>query len=608
MSLLSRFAKAFRSDRLNREIDEEQEFHIACRIDELVQDGIAADEAARRARLEFGSRVRAHAESHDAKLFSWLESTRQDIYYGFRTMLQSPMFTAVAILTLALGIGANTAIFSMVNGVLLNPLPYPNADRIVCFYQQGRDFKNGSISYPNFLDWRNMNRSFSQMAAYRSTWFNILGKAESEHVQGEMISAGFFEILHVTPTLGRSFTKDDDRLGATPVAIVSDALWRRRFGSSEHVIGQRLLTDGVQRTIIGVLPASFHLRVHNFQDGRSSNDLYVPIGQYDDPGFYADRSAAWGMDAIGVLKPGITFEQANQDMLRVSRQLAATYPDVDSNLTAQLVPLKNEIVGQMRLVLLVLLSAVFFVLLIACVNVANLLLARSTSRQREFAIRLAVGAGQMRIIRQLLTESLLLGVMGGALGLLIANCATGVALAALPRTLPRANEIGIDMRVLLFTVFVSLLSATLFGLAPALKARNANIGGSLKETGRTVAGTRSRAQRIFVVVEMAMALVLLAGAGLMIRTLFVLWGLDPGFNPRGVMTLSMSPQPSLAKQNGATILAFLRRAHEQLVSTPEVESASLSGQSDPMGSDSETSFWFVGRPCRLDDRGTKGAL
>jgi predicted permease len=525
-----------------------------------------------------------------------LESILQDVQYAARMLLKSLSFAAIAIFTLALGIGANTAIFSVVSGVLLNPLPYRNANQIVSMFEEIPNFKNGSISYPNFLDWQRMNRSFSAMAAYRSTGCNLSGKGEPEHLDGEMISAGFFEILGVNPIMGRTFRKEEDRLGANPTAMISEALWKRKFGSAPDIIGKQLVVDGVDRTVVGVVPSNFRLRIQNFQRGTSLNDIYTPIGEYNEPRFYRDRGAGWGMDAIGLLKPGVTLEQARGNMDRVSRQLTAAYPDVDSHEKANLIPLKEEMVGDMRPVLLVLLGSVAFVLLISCVNVANLLLARSTSRQREFSIRIALGAGRMRIIRQLLTESVLLALIGGALGLLLASFGTTAAIAAAPRAVPRAEEIGLDLRVLLFTVFVSLIAGVVFGLAPALKTVRANIGGALKESGRAVAGTRSRAHGVFVVIEMAMALVLLVGAGLMIRTLFVLWRVDPGFNPTNVMSFEVSPQPSLKQQTPAAIRAFLRQMQHQLASTPQVESASLSWAARPMGSDSEDYFWFVGRP------------
>ncbi|HEY2115267.1 MAG TPA: ABC transporter permease, partial [Candidatus Angelobacter sp.] len=448
-----------------------------------------------------------------------LKSLPQDLRYGVRVLTKSPAFSLIAILTLALGIGANTAIFSVVNGVLLNPLPFHEPGQLVSMFQELSNFKNGSISYPNFIDWRRMNTTFAGMAAYRSTGFNLSGNGEPERLHGEMISAGFFEILGVNPLMGRTFSSDEDRLGANPTAMITEGLWQRKFGGRKDIIGQRMVLDDVGRTIIGVVPASFHLRIQNFQRGGPLNEVYVPVGEYNEPKFYGERGAGWGLDAIGRLKPGITLQQAREDMDRVSRDLTAAYPDVNSGKKANLLSLKNEMIGDMGPVLFVLLGAVAFVLLIACVNVANLLLARSTARQNEFAIRIALGAGQNRVVRQLLTESLLLSLIGGALGLVVAKLGTSAALAAVPRTLSRAEDIGLDPRVLLFTLAISILAGIVFGLAPAWKASRGSLGGILSESGRAVAGTRGSAQSIFVAGEMAMALVLLIGAGLMVRTL-----------------------------------------------------------------------------------------
>ncbi|HWF46327.1 MAG TPA: ABC transporter permease [Bryobacteraceae bacterium] len=519
-----------------------------------------------------------------------------DLQYAIRQLVKSPAFTVVAILTIALGIGANTAIFSVVNGVLINPLPYPNANRIVVLYEELPDFKDGSISYPNFLDCQRMNESFSALAAYRPTGYNLLGKDEPEHLHGEMISAGFFEILGVHPVIGRTFNMQDDRRGAAPAVMISEGLWRRDFGATPNILGQRLVLDGVGRTVVGVVPSNFRLRVENFQDGPALNDIYTPIGEYNDPGFYADRAAGWGMKAIGRLKPGVTFTVAREDMDRVSRELTARYPDTDSNEKANLVPLKEAMVGDMRGPLLILLGAVFFVLLISCVNVSNLLLARSTAREREFAIRIAVGGGQWRITRQLLTESVLLALVGGCMGLLLAQFGTAAALAAVPHTVPRAEEIGLDFRVLLFTTATSILAGALFGLAPALKLRNANLAGALKEVGRSITGSRNRTQRLFVIAEVALALILLVGAGLMVRTLFALWRLDPGFNPRGVITFSIAPQMSLVNKSPAAIRAFFRQIHDELASSPGVQAVSLSLASSPMEDDYDWHIWFAGRP------------
>src|SRR6478672_4558751 len=523
-------------------------------------------------------------------------SLPQDLRYGARVLVKSPGFSLIAILTLALGIGANTAIFSVVNGVLLNPLPFHEPNQLVSMFQEMPNFKNGSISYPNFIDWRRMNTTFAGMAAYRSVGFNLSGNGEPERLHGEMISSGFFEILGVNPLMGRTFTADEDRLGANPTAMITEGLWQRKFGGRKDIIGQRMVLDEVGRTIIGVVPSSFHLRIQNFQRGGPLNEVYVPVGEYNEPKFYSDRGAGWGLDAIGRLKPGVTLEQAREDMDRVSRQLAAAYPEVNSAKKAYILSLKDEMVGNMRPVLLVLLGAVALVLLISCVNVANLLLARSTARQNEFAIRLALGAGQPRVIRQLLTESLLLSLIGGALGLLVAQFGTRAALAAVPRTLSRAEDIGLDLRVLLFTFALSVLAGIIFGLMPAWKASQGSVSRQLIESGRALAGARGGAQNVFVIGEMAMALVLLIGAGLMIRTLVHLWGSDPGFNPKNVLTLELSGPASYKGGSPDAIRSAYREIQDKLASTPGVKAASLSWGAHPMQGDDEDFFWIVGRP------------
>jgi predicted permease len=528
-----------------------------------------------------------------ANLFA---SLPQDLRYGSRVLVKSPGFSLIAILTLALGIGANTAIFSVVNGVLLNPLPFHDPDQLVSMFQEIPNFKNASISYPNFVDWRRMNTTFTAMAAYRSTGFNLSSNGEPERLHGEMISAGFFEILGVNPLMGRTFTADEDRLGANPTVMITEGLWKRKFGGRNDIIGKRMVLDDVGRTIIGVVPSSFHLRIQNFQRGGPMNEVYVPVGEYNEPKFYAERGAGWGLDAIGRLKPGVTLQQAREDMDRVSSDLAAAYPAIDSDKKANVVSLKDEMVGRMRPILLILLGAVGFVLLISCVNVANLLLARSTARQHEFAIRIALGAGQQRVIRQLLTESLLLSLIGGALGLVLAKFGTAAALAAVPRTLPRSEDIGLDPRVLLFTLTISILAGIVFGLAPAWRAARGSLGGTLNDSGRPVAGARGGMQATFVIGEMAMALVLLIGAGLMVRTLFHLWSLDPGFNRRGVMTFALSGPSSYKTQSPDAIRSAFRQIHDKLASTPGVEAVSLSEGAHPMGSDDEDYFWFVDRP------------
>ena len=514
----------------------------------------------------------------------------QDLRYGLRTLANSRGFTAVAVLTLALGIGANTALFSVINGVLLNPLRYADPDRLISIYARNAQGQNWSISYPNFLDWVRDNHSFSGLAAWRSEDFNLTGIGESERSPANMISANFFDLLGVRPVFGRTFLPEEDQVGAKPVALISSGLWKRKFGSSPEALGKTLTLNGTPYVIVGVIPSDFDFDANNFQQPA---DVFVPIGQWNDP-LFRDRKAGMGMDAVGRLRPGVTFAQAKSDMDAIGRHLAEAYPDADKDTGVALVPLKQDLVGDVKPFLLVLMAAVGFVLLIACVNVANLLLARSTGRTREFAVRTALGAGRGRLVRQLLTESILLGLTGGILGLLMASWGTQAALKALPQTLPRAQEIHLDGRVLLFTLGVSVLAGILFGLAPALKTLHADLHETLKEGGRGSSGARHRLQGAFVVVETALALVLLIGAGLMIRSLARLWRVDPGFDPHNVLVFDLS-FPSTINTPEAIRSTWLQ-IHDTLNALPGITAASLAGGATPLGGDMELPFWLEGQP------------
>jgi len=519
-----------------------------------------------------------------------MEALIQDLKYAARVLLKSPGFVAIAVLTLALGIGANTALFSVVNGVLLRPLPYPRPSELVVLSEKSANFESMSISYPNFLDWQRSNSSFASLAAYRNDDFSITGSGEAERVRVGMVSASFFEMLGVNPSRGRLFSADDDRLGSSPVVLISAGLWQRKFGSAPDIVGKRITMNGGGYTVIGVIPASFQLESTNF----GIKDVFVPIGQFKDP-LFQQRDVHEGMRALGRLKPGVTLAAAQADMDQIANNLALAYPDADKGAGIALVPLKKDIVGDVQPFLWVLLGAVGFVLLIACVNVANLQLARATTRAREFAIRSALGASQSRVIRQLLTESVLLGLAGGGLGLLLAAWGTQAALKVLPETLPRAQDVGVDGRVLIFTLLASVVAGVFFGLAPALKISRPNLQETLKESGRGGSGARHRAQGVFVVVEMAMALVLLIGAGLMIRSLLDLWNVNPGFNPQGVLTFAVSLSPSLGTNATASRNA-IRDLDERLKNIPGVESVSSTGGALPMSGDNEFPFWLGSEP------------
>jgi predicted permease len=523
----------------------------------------------------------------------------QDLHYATRMLVKSPSFAAIAILTLALGIGANTVLFSVVNGVLLNPLPYPNSGQLVALYGKTTGFDRAPIAYPNFLDWKRDTQTLASIALYHNEDYNFTGRDEAERVSGYMISADFLSTLGVKPLLGRTFRPEDDQLGAAPVAILGGGFWEREFGAPPDIVGKSITLNGTSYTIVGVIPSTFTFY-------SQYRDVYIPIGQWNDPTF-RDRRIVHSSGMIGRLKPDVTVAQAQADMENIAQNLAVAYPQADTGVDASLVSMKEDMVGNVQPLLLVLLGAVGFLLLIACANVANLLLARSMGRSREFAVRVALGASHMRIIRQLLTESVLLAGLGGVLGLLFAFWGARAVLGTLPGTLPRASEISLDSRVLLFTFGVSLFGGILFGLAPALKASRMNLQEILRESGRGLTGARHRVQGAFVAVEVALALVLLVGAGLMVRSLAALWRVNPGFNPSHAITFDLS-LPASAETSAAETRARLRQFDEKMYSVPGVQAVSVTLGSRPMIHNSTEAFWIDGQPKPANDNDMAQAM
>jgi predicted permease len=524
--------------------------------------------------------------------FGWgtegnVETLFQDLRYAIRMLARAPGFSAIAILTLALGIGANTALFSVVNGVLLNPLAYPQSGQLVAVYGNTAGYKQGPITYLNFLDWQRDTKTLSSMAMYRNEDYNFIGTREAERVTGYMISADFFTTLGVQPILGRTFRAEDDQVGAAPVVILGGGFWKRKFGSSLDIVGKSITLGGKSYEIIGVIAPEFTFYGHD-------RDVYTPIGQWNDPSF-RDRSIDMSAHAVGRLKAGVPLSQARADMDGVAQNLAQAFPEADKDVGIALIPMKEDIVGNVKPFLIVLLAAVGFLLLIACANVANLLLARSMGRSREFAIRSALGANHMRVIRQLLTESMLLAGIGGAFGLLLAFWGMKAVLGNLPGALPRASEVSLDSRVLFFTMGLSLFAGILFGLAPALKTSRVNLQKILKESGRGVSGARQRLQGIFVACEVAMALVLLVGAGLMVRSLAALWRVDPGFNPSHAITFTLS-MPANSQTTSAETRARLRHFDDAMHNIPGVRAVSVTLGSRPMIHNSSLPFWIEGQP------------
>jgi predicted permease len=515
----------------------------------------------------------------------------QDIRYALRMLAKSPGFTTVAVLTLALAIGANTALFSVVNGVLLNPLPYPHSEQLVTLHESKPNFNTGSISYPNFLDWQKENQTLSSMAVSRPYSFSLTNLGEAVQIRGQFVTSDFFSILGVKPVMGRTFLPADNQIGAPPVAMISAGFWKQKLSGAPDVIGKSLTLDGREFTIIGVIPSDFDLKVDSF----SSSDVYAPVVHWNNNLLF-DRGAGLGFHGIGRLKADTSLAQARADFAGVTKNLAAAYPEVNKGIGASLIPFQQRMLGDAKGALLGLLCAVGFVLLIACANIANLLLARSNQRTREFAVRAALGAAKARLIRQLLTESILLGVVGGACGLLLATWGTHAALKALPDALPRSGEVGIDLRVLAFTASIALLAGILFGLVPALKISRTNPHDGLKERGRGASSAKKGAHRILVVVEMALALVLLVGAGLTLRSLVQLWNVNPGFNPQNVMFFSFSLSPSSLMTTPAAIRAGFRAGEASIAATPGVRAASMSWGAFPMSGDDEWLFWLDGKP------------
>ena len=598
-----RLRALFRRDRVARELDDEIQFHLDQQIAENIASGMNRQEARYAALRAFGNPTVLKEETQDTWGWVWLENFGQDLRYGLRMLGKPPGFTAVAILTLALGIGANTALFSIVNGVLLNPLPFPDPSSLVTVAASKPNFITGSISYPNFLDWHRINQCFSFFAVSRPSGYLLTGVGDAEELNAALITSDFFPMLGVKPVLGRSFTPEEDQIGISDVVAISTDLWQRKFGSSTDVIGKGISLDGKGYTIVGVFPGHLDLPMRYF----SSVDIYAPLGEFRNP-VLSNRLAGLGIHGIARLKPGVTIEQARTDMQRVTNYMAQTYPDADKGTGATLIQMKESMVGGVRPSLLLLLGAVGLVLLIACVNVANLLLARGTGRSREVAVRSALGAGTSRLVRQMLTESVLLAMLGGALGLALAAFGTRVALTELPAMLPRASEVGVDARVLWFSVLLSLCAGILFGLVPALRTARGNTYETLKEGGRGAVGSRHRTQGALVAIQMAMALVLLTGAGLVIRSLAQLWNVDPGFNPDNILTFNLALSPQMNSASPGAIRVALRNFDAAIAAVPGVEAESFYWGALPMYAEDDTSFWVAGQPQPASQSAMNGAL
>ncbi|MGP0071451.1 MAG: ADOP family duplicated permease [Bryobacteraceae bacterium] len=557
--------RLLRRKRMEEQLQKELQFHLEQHTAELIARGHSPREARREARLSLGGPEQVKEQCRDARGTRWLDDLLQDLRYALRTLRQRPGFAAVTLCTLALGIGATTVMFTVINGVLLKPLPYPEPERLIAV--QGGTERYGirqGLSYLDFLDCQRESRSLTPMAAWSYSGGTISAPGEAEYVDGRQISSQLFAVYGIPLVRGRAFRSDEDRPGAQPVAIISQGLWQRRFGGNPDAIGSRLIFDGKSYTLVGIAPAGFQL------DGEA--DVFTPLGQVTE--LRMQNRAANFLHVVARLGPGVTLARANADLALIGHHLEEQYPAFNAGRAFEARPLRQELVGDVGSTLWLLLGAVSLVLLIACVNVASLLLARAVSRERELAMRVALGAGSGRLIRQCLTESAVLGILGGALGVALAAIGFRPFVVFWPGTLPRAEEIHLDWRVLLFALGASLASGLLFGLAPALRAPARELDRALRAGARTVAGSSQRLHRGFVISEIALAVVLLVAAGILGRAVMRFSSIDPGLNVHNVVVTRVAMSPSVL-ENPSKMRAAWQDVLDRTRRVPGVRFAAL---------------------------------
>jgi predicted permease len=579
--------------RLDRDLADELAFHLAMREEDYIRAGLTRDDARAAARRRFGNVTHFKEEARDMWMVSSIETFAQDTRYALRTLGRAPGFTVVAVAVLAIGIGGNTAIFSVVDAMRTHALPYRNADRLVELWGNVARTKveRRGASFPDFTDWRANATSFEDMAAFDPQLMTLAGGNEPERVSTEFVSAPYFSLLGISAARGRTFLPQEDEVTRpVPVVVLSDGLWKRRFGSDPQVIGRALTLNARAYTVIGVMPP-------RFKGLSDAAELWIPFALYAPPRVMAERGSR-GFVAVARLKPGVRLSAAQAELDAISKELARTYPDTNSNRGVEASPLDTELLGTLRPALLTLMAAVAFVLLIACANVANLLIARSEARRREIAVRTALGAGRGRLLRQLITEGCVLTAIGAVVGLVLARAAVAALVAASPVTFPSFVSPGLDLRVAGFTVLLSVVCGILVGLAPAIQAQANGIGDGLKESARGSDGRRSQQMRnALVVAEVSLAVVLLVGAGLMIRSVRKLSALNPGFDPSSVLTLHVSiPRTAAAAGSPSTPSVYGRTLLTGIDSVPGVVQAAL-GTDLPLDGDASAVFYSAeGQP------------
>ena len=506
----------------------------------------------------------------------------RDLIYAVRWLRKNPGFTLLAVLMLAVGIGVNTAMFSVINEVLLRPLPYTEPDRLVWMNEAGPEIANRWVSHANFLDWRSRNQSFESMSTFRGWFMNITGGDEPENINARMVTSDYFKVMRASPFMGRDFTPEDDKPGAAPVTVISYATWQKRFGADPNVVGKPIMLDDKAYTVIGVLPESF---AH-----QGPPPLWILMGPFD----WKGRDVRTGGNVIARLKPGVTIERARADMNRVAQELRQEYPVENAGANAvNVLSLQDSITGNVSTALKILFGAVGLVLLIACANVANLLLARAAGRRKEFAVRAALGASRFRIARQMLVESFVLAITGGALGLILATWTISLLSRVAHETVPRMNALKLDAGVLAFSFVVSVLTGILFGVLPALRASKTDLQDTLKDSSATTTDAKGKRLRgMLVVAEVAFSVALLVGAGLLVKSMYVLLRTDYHFNPDNVLTMDLKVSRGRYKKEGE-LSRLLHQVLDNVKGVPGVESANLSTTLPGLG-DWQREIWPEG--------------
>lgn len=588
-----RLRSLFRRGQVEAELNEELRYHLERQIEVNTAAGMSVEEARYTALRAMHGLDQRKEECRDMRRVRLIEDLWQDFRFGLRSLLKRPGFTAIALLALALGIGANTAIFSLVNAVILQPLPYRDPDRLISVYGTRNRSTQGSVGPTDFLDYRSQNKTFEQFAASGSMMLpmNLTGSGEPERLNASIITGNYFDTFGVRPALGRGFSLENEKTGQDHVTVLSHAFWQTRFGGDPNIVNKTINLDGKAYEVLGVMPAEVVLP--------QPAQLWVPINFDADPEMKM-RNARF-LRGVGRLKEGVTLDQAQTDTDLIAAQLEQQYPDSNTGWSLRLIPLREILVGGSRTMLFILFGAVGFVLLIACANVANLLLVRAAARQKEIAMRTALGASRLRIIRQMITESLLLAIFGGALGALLAVAGVKLLVSLGEDNIPRTANVKIDATVLAFTLLISLATGLLFGLAPAIRTMKENLVDALKDgiRGGSEATVKNRTRSLLVVFESAIAVMLLIAAGLLIRSLVALQNVDPGFDPNNVLTLRVDlPRQKYNTPEKAS--NFFEQLETRVAGLPGVEAVGLITDLPLSGEARDMPYRVEGRPATSD--------